>query len=383
MENNLKNVINTIKNTNIKSNIDIENLSNYIGNALNNNFDYKNGKELLIKTIFSLENTQQNQIKKQILVYEIYKYTLNFQKRFTTQFYNTNNNNKFIILLISSHGKDIDKSLNVPNVNSLIFNLSSVPGVSSYIFDDNIVEQIINNVNNSISNNSKNSTFVSIANNLTTLKKSYQENISNKYLQSILDPISTIEQSQRLKLADEYKQYSCRVTKPIKDKEYKFVSIFTPGIYVLGGANCLENEILENEIPKNEIPKKMLNLLVNNDLQELNKLFGEELDFGQDIFQTNLDSIPTTLYNPNSTILLSQILNYFKDLGIYNVGIIDLSCRSGLTIDNIERNKQMVLEELGICGNFPTFGGVKHKGIKYKGKNKLKKNKKSIKRNKC
>ncbi len=368
MENNLKNVINTIKNTNIKSNIDIENLSNYIGNALNNNFDYTDGKEILVENIFSLENTPQNQIKKQILVYEIYKYTLNFQKRFRTQFYNTNNNNKFIILLISSHGKDIDRSLNVPNVNSLIFNLSSVPGISSFIFDDNMVEHLINNVNNSISNNSKNLTFVSIANNLTTLKESYQENISNKYIQTILDPISTIEQSQDLQLADKYKQYSCRVTKPIKDKKYNFVSIFTPGIYVLGGANCLENEISGN----------MLNLLVNNDLQELNKLFGEDPEFGQDIFQTNPDSIPTTLYNPNSTILLSQILNYFKDLGIYNVGIIDLSCRSGLTIDNITRNRQMVIEELGTCGNFPTFGGVKHKS-----KNKSKKNKKSIKRNKC
>lgn len=373
MENNLKNVINTIKNTNIKSNIDIENLSNYIGNALNNNFDYIVGKELLIKTIFTLENTEQNQIKKQILVYEIYKYTLNFQQQFTTQFYNTNNNNKFIILLISSHGKDIDRSLNVPNVNSLIFNLSSVPGISSYIFNDNIVEQIIKNVNNSISNNSKNLTFVSIANNLTTLKKSYQENISNKYIQTILDPISTIEQSQDLQLADEYKQYSCRVTKPIKDKKYNFVSIFTPGIYVLGGANCLENEMTT----------PLLNLLVNNDLQELNKLFGEDPEFGEDIFQTNPDSIPTTLYNPNSSLLLSQILNYFKDLGIYNVGIIDLSCRSGLTIDNIKRNRQMVIEELGTCGNFSTFGGAKHKGVKNKGKNKSKKNKKSIKRNKC
>lgn len=373
MENNLKNVINTIKNTNIKSNIDIENLSNYIGNALNNNFDYIVGKELLIKTIFTLENTEQNQIKKEILIYEIYKYTLNFQQQFTTQFYNTNNNNKFIILLISSHGKDIDRSLNVPNVNSLIFNLSSVPGVSSYIFDDNIVEHIINNVKNSISNNSKNLTFVSIANNLTTLKKSYQENISNKYIQTILYPISTINQSQDLQLADEYKQYSCRVTKPIKDKKYNFVSIFTPGIYVLGGANCLENEMTT----------PLLNLLVNNDLQELNKLFGEDPEFGEDIFQTNPDSIPTTLYNPNSTILLSQILNYFKDLGIYNVGIIDLSCRSGLTIDNITRNKQMVIEELGTCGNFLTFGGAKHKDAKNKGKNKSKKNKKSLKRNKC
>ena len=187
-------------------------------------------------------------------------------------------------------------------------------------------------------------------------------------------------------LAQKYANYACRVTKPIKDKGYTFTGILNPGIYVIAGVNLNININEANEYDR------LINLLIPEDLMFFNELFGKDQDYGSDIFQNPFDEFyqtyefPKTIFNNQINLQLQNINTYFNDLGINNVGYIDFSCRGSTQMSENERHLQMIIEEMGAsnkCGQFPVFGGVKHKNAKNKGKNKSKKNKKSIKRNKC
>lgn len=305
-------------------------------------------KSLFISDLLAYLNntTAYDHLIKNLVTTEVFKHMTNFSKGFVSQFYNTADNpeNKFITILINGHGADLNNSLDVFDVNTLIFNSSSVPGVASFLYNNYEIETVLNYINAFIQN--KPNTFVSITEFLsTTIKNTYVSNISDTFIQNYVFPNSNENYNFKLyEDADRYKNYSCKTIKPIKNREYGFSGILDPGIYVVCGVNLFETEH----------SNVLLNLLLPNDLKTLNAMFNQPPVLGKDIFNN-----PTLEKN----IYLSDILNYFKGLGVFNVGIIDLTCRTCATTETntntINKHRQMVIEELGACSKFPTFGGKK------------------------
>lgn len=82
------------------------------------------------------------------------------------------------------------------------------------------------------------------------------------------------------------------------------------------------------------------------------------------------------------SVKLSDIIKYFDEFGISNIGIIDLSCRNfsnqSLLSDNNIIHKQMVVEDIPVKCPSNLFGGSrrrrknnnKNKKYKYKKQNK-------------
>lgn len=257
---------------------------------------------------------------------KIYENMLNVRTRFNTTVYHKSFENPFVIVFIDGHGKELDQNI-THDTNLLAFNWSPAPGVITVNMSDTNTETILETFQNALSENPP--TFTDIIDIVI-------EPLRTKYLTQ-LDEIDndTIVTDAKYMLASKYKEHSCRIIRPIKNKQYNFDKILCPGIYVLGLVNTGNQT------------QQLLNLLIDDDLVALNKMYQMPDNNGE-----------TLLNNTNNTTL-NDVCAYFRSLGIENVGLIDFSCRYMKNVCETKMRKQMVPEELGAHPKFRTFGGKK------------------------
>lgn len=275
----------------------------------------------------------------------------------------------YILILIESHGLDTQESLE-PNNNVLMYNLSSVPGIYSNIFDDNEPLYLLEKIQNMVQSSTEPISFKEVTDNLSGISvNSNAYDIRTRYIRNINN--SFIYPSEKIKQMQKYSKYSCRLTKPIKDKVYTFAKIYRPGIHVVYG-NFLSSELMDYR-------GELINLITPDGLRKFNELFDKESFFSENIFKSGREAstIPPIMIDNRLSVKLSDIIKYFDEFGISNIGIIDLSCRNfsnqELLSDNNIIHKQMVVEEIPTRCPSNLFGGASQKGFKQRKQNNIKK----------
>lgn len=279
------------------------------------------------------------------IVQKIYENMLFLQNQFITHVYSAPTPlTPFVSIFIDAHGKDLDEPI-ANGANILAYNWSPGPGIITINMDDDNTAYVLDSFQSALIYQPP--TFTELINSIGC-------NIKSKYLEQlgeIEDSFYTNDSTNML--VNKYKKYSCAVIKPVKNKLYNFNKLLCPGIYVLALVN----------LPIKQENMRLLNLLIYDDMVLLNRLFNKPDDYGMTIFKNqtveNLGVPDIILHDYDITI--NDIYEYFHELGIENIGIVDLSCRYSKNVCELNTKKQMVIEELGSYYGFRTFGGSKRK----------------------
>ncbi len=291
-------------------------------------------KDFMSRIIKDIYNDCDNKEILEYFIQKIYENMLLFRLKFHCFIYKTEPTKlPFVIIFIDGDGTDLDTNI-MSDTNVLSYNFSPGSGIVTLHTDDGITEFIANTLENTLRFHP--STFTEVINEMGCVK--------TKYIKE-LDEISNdhIVADYTVMLAHKYRNQSCNVIKPIKNKLYNFKNLLCPGIYVLAVVNT---DATEGET-------HLLNLLIKDDMVTLNQMFNMHDDNGTNVFHNNtVETIDT-----DKDIELNDICQYFQSLGIVNIGLIDYSCRHKKNVCEMKTKKQMVIEELGANKSFRKFGG--------------------------